>query len=113
MYAFIKRLKMEQSAFKLKVAKEIVYGKNETAKTEDNPTWVKSTMNRLERHFDNSTVKQIRMYCQCGYGMDERIELVKELVEASSNMDELGRLDKAKAAGLYCENGELYLQFMY
>lgn len=93
------------------VAKEIVYGKNETAKTEDNPTWVKSTMKRLEGHFDTLTVKQIRMHCQCGYGMDEKIELVKELVEESSNMDELGNLDKAKAAGLYCENGELYLQF--
>lgn len=102
-----------KNASNAEVAKEMVYGKNETAKTEDNPTWVKSTMKRLEGHFDNSTVKQIRMHCQCGYGMDEKIELVKELLEKSSNMDELGNCEKAKAAGLYCEKGELYLQFHF
>lgn len=68
-------------------------------------------MKRLENHFDNPTVKQIRMHCQCGYGMDEKLKLVKELVESSSNMEEFGYSDKAKAAGLYSENGELYLQF--
>jgi predicted hydrocarbon binding protein len=94
-------------------AKEIVYGKDELARTEDNPTWVKSTMKRLENHFDNSTVKQIRMHCQCGYGMDEKLELLKELIESSSNIEEFGNSDKAKAAGLYCENGELYLQFHF
>lgn len=95
------------------VAREIVYGKNEAAITEDNPTWVKSTMKRLENHFDKQTVNQIRMHCQCGYGMDEKLALVKELVELSSNMEEFGNLDKAKATGLSCVNGELYLQFPF
>ena len=94
-------------------AKEIVYGKDETARIENNSTWVKSTMKRLENHFDNMTIKQIRMHCQCGYGMDEKLELVKGLVELSSNMEEFGNSDKAKAAGLYSENGELYLQFHF
>lgn len=94
-------------------AREIIYGKGESARAEDNPTWVKSTMKRLESHFDKSTLKKVRMQCQCGYGMDEKLMLVKELVESSSSMEELGNLDKAKAAGLYCENGELYLQFLF
>lgn len=94
-------------------AKEVVYGEAEQAKTEDNPTWVKSTVKRLESHFDNKTVKQIRMNCQCGYGMDEKLELVKRLLEASSNIEEFGNSDEAKAAGLYCEDGELYLQFSF
>lgn len=94
-------------------AREIVYGKDDSAKTENNPAWVKSTMKRLEKHFDKSAVKQIRMHCQCGYGMDEKLALVKELVEASSNMEEFANLDKAKAAGLSCSNGELYLQFPF
>ncbi|WP_411680134.1 DUF6144 family protein [Clostridium thailandense] len=102
-----------KSASNDETAKEIVYGKDEPAKTEDNPTWVKSTMKRLEKHFDSTTVNQIRMHCQCGYGMDEKLKLVKELVEASSSMEELGNLYKAKAAGLYSENGELYLQFSF
>lgn len=94
-------------------AKEIVYGKDELARTEDNPTWVKSTMRRLENHFDSQAVKQIRMHCQCGYGMDDKLKLVKELLGASSSIEEFGNLDKAKAAGLYSENGELYLQFSF
>jgi hypothetical protein len=102
-----------KSASNDEMAREIVYGKGELARTEDNPTWVKATMERLENHFDKSALKQVRMHCQCGYGMDEKLALVKELVEASSNMDEFGSLDKAKAAGLYCENGELYLQFPF
>lgn len=94
-------------------AREIVYGKDDSAKTEDNPAWVKSTMKRLEKNFDKFAVKQIRMHCQCGYGMDEKLSLVKELVESSSNMEEFANLEKAKAAGLSCSNGELYLQFPF
>lgn len=94
-------------------AKEIVYGKDEVARIEDNPTWVKATMKRLENHFDKAAVKQIRMHCQCGHGMGEKLALVKELVESSSSIEEFGDLDKAKAAGLFCANGELYLQFHF
>lgn len=95
------------------LAKEIVYGKNELASTEDNQTWVKSTMKRLEDHFDAPTVKTIRMQCQCGYGMDEKLALLKELIESSANIEEFGNSEKAQAAGMYCENKELYLQFFF
>ena len=94
-------------------AKEIVYGKGEKASTEDNATWVKHTMKRLENHFDDPTVKLIRRNCQCGYGMDEKLALLKDLIESSSSMEEFGNLDKAKEAGLSCVNGELYLQFPF
>lgn len=94
-------------------ATQIVYGEHELSSSEDNATWVKSTMNRLENHFDRSAVKQIRMNCQCGYGMDEKYELIKELVESSSNFEEFANQDKAKAAGLSYTNGELYLQFPF
>lgn len=102
-----------KSARNDEMAKEIVYGKDEGARTEDNPTWVKSTMKRLENNFDNIAIKQIRMGCQCGYGMEDKLELVKDLVKSSSNMEEFGNLPKAKAAGLYYEEGELYLQFNF
>jgi len=95
------------------IAKEVVYGKEELAGKEDNPTWVKSTMKRLENNFDELSVKQIRMHCQCGYGMDERLTLLKELINASSNLEEFGNLDKAKSAGLSCLNGELHLEFHF
>lgn len=80
---------------------------------ENNPTWVKNTMKRLEDNFDKSTIKKIRMNCQCGYGMNEKLALLKELFESSSSLEEFASHDKAKAVGLSFRNGELYLQFSY
>jgi len=95
------------------VAKAIVSGPDERAKNEDNPAWVKATMKRLENQFDKDAVVQIRRNCQCGYGMDEKLALVKELLAASTSLEEFGNLPKANAAGLYSKNGELYLQFPF
>ncbi len=92
-------------------AAKIVYG--ESGLSEDDATWVKSTMSRLESQFDKMTVKQIRMNCQCGYAMDEKLALVNELMEGASTLEEFANQEKAKAAGLYCENGVLYLQFVF
>jgi len=95
------------------IAKEIVYGNDVMTGNEEDSSWVKHTMERLENHFDGSTVKHIRMNCQCGYGMEERLALLKELIGLSSSMEEFGNLEKAKAAGLTCVEGELYLQFPF
>jgi len=110
------RLIQEQALFRAikiesndETATRIVYGERE----EDDATWVKSTMTRLENCFDPSAVKQIRMNCQCGYGMDEKLALVRELVGASSSLEEFGSLEKANAAGMFCTNGELFLQFPF
>ena len=89
-------------------AGEIVYGKDEV-----NADWVKSTMRKLENKFNRDAVKQIRMNCQCGYGMDEKLELLNELKTGASNMDEFAASEKAKEAGLLCENGILYLKFLF
>lgn len=94
-------------------AKEIVYGKDGAYCAENNPEWVKSTMKRLEDHFDKAQVKKIRMGCQCGYGMDEKLALVKELIGSSSSMEEFGNLKKARDSGLFSKEGELYLQFLF
>jgi hypothetical protein len=91
----------------------IVYGKDGQAASEDNAAWVKSTMNRFESHFDEPTVKRIRMNCQCGYGMDEKLVLVQELMASSSNLEEFANQDKARAAGLFYADGDLYLQFLF
>lgn len=93
------------------IAREIVYGKNKISKDEENAKWVNSAMKRLESKFDKIRVKKIRMKCQCGYGMDKKLELIKELIGLSSSLEEFGNLQKAKEAGLFYENGDLYLQF--
>lgn len=94
-------------------AGEVVYGKDEAAKGEANADWVKSTMRRLENKFDANAVKQIRMNCQCGYGMEEKLAFLNELKAVSSNMEEFANSDRARAAGLFCEDGILYLQFLF
>ncbi|MCI1780015.1 MAG: DUF6144 family protein [Bacteroidales bacterium] len=90
------------------VAAKITYHKQE-----DDPTWVKNTMKRLDKTFDASTVKRIRMNCQCGYEMDEKVSLVKELMSMSSSVEEFASHEKAKAAGLSFSNGELFLMFPF
>jgi hypothetical protein len=70
-------------------------------------------MQRLENQFDRSTLKQIRMSCQCGYETDEKLSFVKKLVASSPCMDELTNKEQAKAAGLFCINGMPYLQFPF
>ena len=69
-------------------ARKVVYGGQQT-KAENNPEWVKAAMHRLESSFDSGTVKQIRRNCQCGYGMEEKLALVKELKAEASNIEEL------------------------
>lgn len=97
----------------IETAHEIVYGPKGSAAAESNAEWVKSTMCRLEHKFDPETTKQIRMNCQCGYGMDEKLALIKELMTGASNMEEFVQSHKAREAGLFCKEGELYLQFLF
>ena len=41
------------------IAEQIVFGNENRANSEDNPTWVKNTMGRLESQFDENTIIQI------------------------------------------------------
>lgn len=93
------------------LAHEVVYGSGQQEHAETNPAWVKSAMHRLESQFTSETTKKIRMNCQCGYGMDEKVALVKALKSSAANLEEFANSEKAKAAGLICKDGELYLQF--
>ena len=90
-------------------AARIVYGPD----SEDNVTWVLNTMKRMEDHFDRDTLKKIRMNCQCGYGMDERLELLEGLIESSGSLEEFAGHDRAKAAGMSYSDGSIMLQFSY
>jgi len=94
-------------------AKQVVYGEQGDAMGESDPEWVLSSMRRLEQTFDRETVKSIRMSCQCSYGMDERVAFLNELKSASSSLEEFACSEQALAAGLFCENGELYLKFPF
>lgn len=89
----------------------VAYGEGGAARTESDSDWVKSAMGCLESKFDLETVKKIRMGCQCGYGMDEKLALVRELMSGAASIEEFANSEKAKAAGLSCKDGKLFLQF--
>ena len=95
------------------VAGEVVYGCEKAAHTENNSDWVKSVMQRLENKFESEDVKEIRMNCQCGYGMNEKLVLVKELMAGAASIEEEFTNSEGKAAGLFCKGGELFLQFYF
>lgn len=80
---------------------------------EPDPLWVKNTMKRLENIFDATTLRRIRMNCQCGFGIDERLELLREIITQTSTIEEFGNHPKARAAGLSYSEGALYLQFPF
>jgi len=94
-------------------AHDIVFGPDGSAARQDNAQWVKSAMGRLEKAFDGQQVKQIRMDCQCGYGMDEKLALVRDLMDGASSLEEFAHSDRARAAGLFCDDGILYLRFPF
>lgn len=94
-------------------AEEVVFGTEGNARSESNPEWVKLTMGRLESSFDKEAVKQIRMDCQCGYGMDDKLKFVKELLDAAPSPKEFANNERAAAAGLFYDGGVLYLQFPF
>lgn len=94
------------------VAKEIVYGSDD-AKEEDNSEWVKTTMNKLDKHFDKALIKQIRMGCQCGHGIEEKQDMIREWTRAASGLEDFANNERAKEAGLFVQEGELYLKFMF
>lgn len=85
--------------------------RGDPTRSEDDATWVTSTMKRLERRFDRPTLKRLRMQCQCGYGMEEKLAFVRALVASSSSLQQFADQPEARAAGLSCIDGTLYLQF--
>ncbi|WP_294151882.1 DUF6144 family protein [uncultured Clostridium sp.] len=95
------------------IAGEVVYGKERSENTEKDAEWVKSAIHRLESRFEPAAIKKIRMNCQCGYGMEEKLALVKELKSTASNIEEFTGSEKARAAGLFSKDGELFLQFSF
>lgn len=94
-------------------AKRVVFGDDLKPCPEDNPTWVKNSMSRLGEHFDPATVKKIRQNCQCGYAMEEKLQLVLEVKEASTSLEEFGNHPKALAAGLCYSEGAINLMFPF
>ncbi|MDL2236587.1 DUF6144 family protein [Christensenellaceae bacterium OttesenSCG-928-K19] len=87
-----------------------VYG---GAKGESDVEWVNGSMRRLQEKFNEKEVREIRMRCQCGYGMQEKKELVERLFCAADDLESFANCEEAKAAGLFAEEGQLYLQFPF
>lgn len=74
---------------------------------------MKKAMTRLEKHFSPGEIKKIRQSCQCGYGMDEKLMLLNTLMANATDWESFAAQEEAKAAGIFYENGGLYLQFPF
>jgi predicted hydrocarbon binding protein len=70
-------------------------------------------MQRLECHFNDDNVIKIRLRCQCGYDMDDKLSFLQKLMESSKNMEEFANHEKAKAAGLSILYDKLHLHFPF
>ena len=95
------------------VAGEGGYGCEKAAHTENNSDWVKSVMRRLENKFESEDVKEIRMDCQCGYGMNEKLVLVKELMAGAASIEEFTNSEKAKARGCFVKAASSFCNFIF
>lgn len=91
----------------------VVYGEQGASSPENDSAWVNAAMARLGNRFDPSAVRQIRMNCQCGYAMEEKLALVKALMASASSLEDFAGQEEAKAAGLFYQNGTLYLAFPF
>lgn len=80
---------------------------------EEDAVWVKNTMKRLEDCFDQPTLRKIRRNCQCGYGMEERLALLREIMSQTTTLEEFANHEKALASGISFREGELYLEFPF
>lgn len=91
------------------IANDIVFG---DSKDLNDAAWVKSITQKLEQTFAHDELVALRMNCQCGYDMDEKIALVQELYDSANSMEEFAGNEEAYNAGLYTQDGELYLRFL-
>lgn len=92
-------------------ARTIVHG--EGGQPERDADWAGNAMQRLEKAFEPDAVKQVRMDCQCGYGMEQKLELVQRLFAEAHDLEEFANCETARNAGLFVEDGVLYLQFWF
>lgn len=89
------------------VAHAIVHG----PEPEPDAAWVLNSMRRLDSAFAPAVVRQVRMQCQCGHAMDEKVALVRRLFEGTPDLEAFANGEDAHNAGLFAEDGQLYLQF--
>jgi len=92
-------------------ARAIVRGTND--QLESDAEWVTNAMHRLEHAFEPDAVKQIRRACQCGYAMEEKQQLVERLFSEAQSLEDFANCETARKAGLFAENGVLFLQFAF
>ena len=88
-------------------AQAVVYG----PEPEPDGVWVQNAMHRLETSFGREAVRQIRMRCQCGWAMEEKIALVRRLFAGTRSLEAFANSNEARSVGLFAEAGRLYLQF--
>lgn len=75
--------------------------------------WVRHVIAMLEKHFDESAIKAIRMDCRCDHGMAERMQWVGRLYRECGDIETFAAREQAREAGLSVRDGVLHLQFPF
>lgn len=111
-------IKLNQSINKYgssELSHTIAYGKllpiNPT--NNEKKEWVEFISNELERHFDEETIKNIRMGCYCTENgeLDESKTFIKGVFSKSRDFEDFVRNMNEYGAGWFIDNGNLFTQF--
>ena len=97
------------------LAHSIAYGKTLPINPTSNEKkeWVDYISIALEKHFDEETIKNIRMGCHCTENgkLDESKTFIKEVFIESNNFEEFVYNMNKFGAGWFIDNGDLFTQF--
>ena len=96
-------------------AEKIAYGIDLTPTSSDyeKEAWVKSVASELEKHFDEQTIKDIRLGCFCNEDgkLDQSKEFISSIYKASSSIKDFVNKMNEYGAGWYIEDGNLFTKY--
>lgn len=97
----------------LDVAQKIAFGIDlpVTPTKNQKNEWVKFICCELEKHFDEHTIKNIRMDCNCTEKLAESKEFIKKIYTASSSIEDFVEKMNAYSAGWYIKEGYLFTKY--
>ncbi|MBP7175328.1 MAG: hypothetical protein KBA53_03775 [Thermoclostridium sp.] len=97
------------------LAEEIAYGADllPAAGIDEKAKWVKHVSSELEKHFEEHTIKDIRMGCYCNENgkLDQSKEFIRKIYSASASLRDFVNKMNEHGAGWYIEEGNLYTKY--
>lgn len=95
------------------IADNIAYGMDQPQSSTEKAQWVRYISSKLEEHFDERTIKNIRMGCYCNENgkLEESKEFIKNIFLCSSSMHDFADKMNEHGAKWYIEDGNLFTKY--